>query len=197
MRVLGLDPGLHRTGVAVVDGRVGEMHLRHAECLETPPSISDPARLALLFGLLDRLLSAHRPEVAAVEKLFFASNRRSAMRVAEARGVATCVLARHHLDIAEYTPLQVKESVAGWGGAPKAQVAQMTSTWLGLDSIPGPDDVTDACAIAVCHHNRAPLASLDGGVARTAVVTGRDAPTPALRAAIAAARAGPAAGPRP
>src|SRR5262249_40018695 len=110
---------------------------------------------AALLAALDALLAAYRPDAAAVEQLFFASNRTTAMRVAEARGVALCALARFGLDAVEYTPMQVKESVAGHGGAAKPQVSRMVRALLRVEAIAGPDDVTDACAVAITHVHRA------------------------------------------
>jgi len=181
--VLGIDPGLHRTGVAVVDGRAGALTLLHAECLEIAAGDSDADRLARLFGLLEAVMVVHHPEVASVEKLFFATNRTSAIRVSEARGVALCAIARAGVPVIEYTPMQVKESVAGWGGAEKPQLAKMTMALLDIDHIDGPDDVADACAIAVCHHHRAPLHSQG-----RRPPTSRSGATPALAAAVDAAR---------
>jgi crossover junction endodeoxyribonuclease RuvC len=158
MRVLGVDPGLARTGVAVVEGSPGSLRLRHAACLETPATAADPHRLALLLGALEQLIARERPQAAAVERLFFSTNRRTAMRVGEARGVILCGLARAGLEVAEYTPLQVKEAVAGWGAAPKAQVTRMVRSLLSAADLAGTDDVADACAVAVCHHHRARLA---------------------------------------
>jgi crossover junction endodeoxyribonuclease RuvC len=156
--VLGVDPGLARTGVAVVEGSPGALRLRHAACLETPATAADPDRLARLLGALEQLVARERPEAAAVERLFFTTNRRTAMRVGEARGVILCGLARAGLEVAEYTPLQVKEAVAGWGGAPKAQVTRMVRSLLAVDTLDGADDVADACAVALCHHHRVRLA---------------------------------------
>ncbi|MFN2452424.1 MAG: crossover junction endodeoxyribonuclease RuvC [Candidatus Dormibacteria bacterium] len=160
MLVLGVDPGLARTGVAVVSGRPGSLQLVEAVCIETRPGRPDAARLLAVFEALDALVLRLRPEVAAVEKLFFATNRRSAMRVSEARGAALCAIARHGVTVAEYTPLQVKEAVAGWGAAEKRQVGRMVAALLGENGIAGPDDVADACAVAVCHHHRAGLSAL-------------------------------------
>jgi len=154
MRVLGVDPGLARTGVAVVEGAPGALRLLHASCIETAPGVPDASRLAALLTALDALLAAHRPDAAAVEQLFFATNRTTAMRVAEARGVALCALARFGLDPVEYTPMQVKESVAGHGGAAKPQVQRMVRALLCVDTLPGPDDVADACAVAIAHVHR-------------------------------------------
>jgi crossover junction endodeoxyribonuclease RuvC len=183
MIVLGVDPGLARTGVAVVEGTPGSLRLRHAGCLETPAGTPDPVRLALLLGALELLIVRERPQAAAVEQLFFSTNRRTAMRVGEARGVILCGLARAGLAVAEYTPLQVKEAVAGWGAAPKPQVARMVRTLLGGAAVEGHDDVADACAVAVCHHHRA---RLSGAARGPAVATGM---TAGLAAAVARARA--------
>ena len=159
MRVLGVDPGLARTGVAVVEGSPGNLRLVHAACIETKPGSSDAVRLTELFAQLTAMLAEHRPQSAAVEKLFFASNTTTAMRVAEARGVALCGLAQAGLEVVEYTPMQVKESVAGWGGAAKPQVQRMVRTLLKIEALPGPDDVADACAVAITHVHRARMSS--------------------------------------
>ena len=190
MRVIGVDPGLARTGVAVVEGEPGALRLVHAGCVETRPGVSDAARLAQLLGELDGLVSLHRPDTAAVEQLFFASNRTTAMRVAEARGVALCALARAGLEVVEYTPMQVKESVAGHGGAAKPQVGRMVRTLLGVDAIPGPDDVADACAVAITHLHRARMGRAVGS--RVAANGGHNSSR--LAAAIAAAQARQASG---
>jgi crossover junction endodeoxyribonuclease RuvC len=157
VRVLGVDPGLARTGVAIVEGSPGHLVLVHAACIETIPQTSEAARLAVLFELVVEACASLRPEVAAVEQLFFSTNRRTAMRVSEARGVVLCALAREGVAVAEYTPTQVKEAVCGYGAARKQQVARMVSNLLGVDGVPGHDDVADACAVAVCHHHRGRL----------------------------------------
>ena len=110
MRVLGIDPGLARTGVAVVDGAPGHLVLLHAACIETVPQTSEAMRLAILFDLVVEACTSLRPEVAAVEELFFSTNRRTAMRVSEARGVVLCALAREGVAVAEYTPWDPLES---------------------------------------------------------------------------------------
>ncbi|HZU76660.1 MAG TPA: crossover junction endodeoxyribonuclease RuvC [Dehalococcoidia bacterium] len=156
MRVLGVDPGLGRTGVAVVDGAPSSLRLLHAARLDTVPQTTDAARLVSLFELLDSVVREHRPDAAAVEQLFFSTNRRTAMQVAQARGVILLALARHSVAVHEYTPGQVKQAVCGYGGARKAQVMRMTVRLLGLDV--ASDDVADACAVAICHHHRARLA---------------------------------------
>jgi crossover junction endodeoxyribonuclease RuvC len=155
MRVLGVDPGLARTGVAVVEGSPGALALIHAGCIDTHPGAPDAQRLALLFTAVESAVAVHRPDVAAVEQLFFATNRTTAMRVGEARGVVLCALARAGVAVAEYTPPEVKEAVAGYGGAGKAQVGRMVRALLRVERIEGPDDAADACAVAICHHHRA------------------------------------------
>ena len=166
MRVLGVDPGLARTGVAVVEGSPGHLVLIHASCIETAPQTNEAGRLATLFQLVVDACNTLRPDVAAVEELFFSTNRRTAMRVSEARGVILCALAREGVAIAEYTPNQVKEAVCGYGSARKPQVSRMVATLLGVAEIPGHDDVADACAVAVCHHHRKSLGALTQTVVR-------------------------------
>jgi len=185
MRVLGVDPGLARTGVAVVEGAPGSLRLVHAGCVSTSPGVPDATRLVVLFDALCQLASLHTPDVAAVEQLFFASNRTTAMRVGEARGVVLCALARAGLEVVEYTPMQVKESVAGYGGAAKPQVGRMVCTLLRVDAIPGPDDTADACAVAITHVHRARM----GGAVRVAANGGNN-PATRLAEAIARAQAG-------
>ena len=161
-RVLGVDPGLARTGIAIVDGMPGRLSLVYDGVLETVPQTSEAARLVNLFDLVMDACRAWQPEVAAVEELFFSTNRRTAMRVSEARGVVLCALARANVAVAEYTPTQVKEAVCGYGAARKAQVSRATAQLLHIDSLPGVDDRADACAVAICHHHRARLHSLVG-----------------------------------
>jgi crossover junction endodeoxyribonuclease RuvC len=160
MCVLGIDPGLGRTGVAVVDGAPGALLLIHAARLDTVPQTSEPSRLANLYELVADVLLRYAPDIVAVEQLFFSTNRLTAMRVSEARGVILCAIARDGRPVAEYTPTQVKEAVCGYGAAHKQQVVRMTKRLLALES--NADDVADACAVAVCHHHRARLGALVG-----------------------------------
>jgi crossover junction endodeoxyribonuclease RuvC len=182
VRVLGVDPGLGRTGVALVEGHPGSLQLVHAECIETGPEEADGPRLLELSRLLAQSAGSLHPDVAAVERLFFSTNRQTAMRVSQARGVILCTLAAAGIPIAEYTPNEIKESVAGYGGATKRQVLRMCGALLGVDQIPGPDDTADACAAAICHHHRAglgPQVTVTGTASRV---------SPALELAIAVAR---------
>jgi crossover junction endodeoxyribonuclease RuvC len=182
VRVLGVDPGLGRTGVAIVDGGPGDLTLVHSSCLSTPTGVDDAQRLFMLSGLISAVMGEYRPSFAAVERLFFSTNRSTAMRVSEARGVLLCALAGAGIPVFEYTPNEVKEAVAGYGAARKPQVLRMTRQLLCVESIEGPDDVADACAIAVCHHHRAAL-TLRLRHQRTR------SPVSALDTAVAAARA--------
>jgi crossover junction endodeoxyribonuclease RuvC len=188
VRVLGVDPGLARTGVAVVEGRPGALRLVHAGCVETAAGQDGAQRLAVLFAELEDTVRRHRPEAAAVEELFFATNRRSALLVSEARGVVLCVLARAGLAVAAYTPMQVKEAVAGYGAATKPQVGRMTRALLGVEKIDGPDDVTDACAVAICHHHRVRSPEQVGSGHRLTNAR-HDRMSPGLAAAVASAQA--------
>lgn len=181
MRVLGVDPGLGRTGVALVEGHPGSLRLVHAECIETGPEEADGPRLLALSRLLSQLAVSHNPDVAAVERLFFSTNRQTAMRVSQARGVILCTLAAARIPIAEYTPNEIKESIAGYGGATKRQVLRMCEALLGVEKIAGPDDTADACAAAICHHHRAGLEPHLATAPASRV-------SPALELAIAAAR---------
>jgi crossover junction endodeoxyribonuclease RuvC len=146
---------LERTGIAVVDGAPSRLTLVHWQRLDTVPQTSGAGRLANLFDLVSGVAVAYQPDVAAVEQLFFSTNRRTAMRVSEARGVILCALAVAGVSVVEYTPTQVKSAVCGYGGARKPQVARMVTQLLNVES--ASDDVTDACAVAVCHHHRASL----------------------------------------
>ena len=188
MLVLGVDPGLGRTGIAVVDGGPGSLRLVHAECLSTSADDDDAQRLYQLSSMISVLVERHRPAAAAVERLFFSTNRSTAMRVSEARGVLLCALAAASVPVAEYTPNEVKEAVAGYGSARKPQVMRMVSSLLDVERIDGPDDVADACAVAICHHHRAAMT-----VRLPTVLRGRGT---ALDSAVAAARARLAGGPR-
>jgi crossover junction endodeoxyribonuclease RuvC len=181
VRVLGVDPGLGRTGVALVEGRPGTLRLVHVSCIETAALQADGARLLLLSRSLAQLAGQLLPDVAAVERLFFSTNRQTAMRVSEARGVILCALAGAGVPVAEYTPNEVKESIAGYGGATKRQVLRMCASLLQVERIDGPDDAADACAAAICHHHRAGLGR------RTAVGPGSRM-APGLEAAVLAAQ---------
>jgi len=149
---LGIDPGIATTGfglVCVQDD--GSMQAVDYGVLITPPDLPIHRRLLQLRSDLQALLTRHHPDTAAVERLFFQRNVSTAIAVGEARGVTLLVLAEVGLDVAEYTPNEVKQAVAGYGSAQKRQVQEMVRTLLGLSDIPRPDDAADALAIAITH----------------------------------------------
>lgn len=148
--ILGLDPGIARTGFGLVETRPG-LRLVEAGLLETPAQLPAAERLAELRRQAVSLLARLQPDAVAIERLFFQANAKTAMQVAEARGVLMGACAEAELVVAEYTPQQVKQSVASFGGADKAQVAAMVVRLLKLKETPKPDDVTDGIAIALCH----------------------------------------------
>jgi len=149
--VLGIDPGTAITGYGVVESRDGEMRLVTCGVITTPADMGLPNRLQAIYRGLARIIAQYHPAEAAVEELFFARNARTALAVGHARGVTLLALADAGLTIAEYTPLQVKQAVTGYGQAEKDQVQQMVRLLLGLDAIPRPDDAADAVAVAICH----------------------------------------------
>ena len=120
-----------------------------------------PERLLQLYEKLKELVELHRPGSGAVEKLFFARNVKTALTVGQARGVAMLALAEAGVSVAEYTPKEVKQAVAGYGGADKSQVQKMVQSLLGLEDIPHPDDAADALAVAICHLHSARMRSLE------------------------------------
>jgi crossover junction endodeoxyribonuclease RuvC len=160
MLVIGIDPGTATTGYGLVRDTADALELVDFGVIETAAGLSLPERLLLLHGQLKKLLFLHQPDSGAVEKLFFQRNVRTAMAVGQARGVALLALAEAGLNVAEYTPLEVKQAVVGYGAAEKSQVQQMVRTLLGMEAIPKPDDAADALAIAICHLHSARFASL-------------------------------------
>lgn len=152
MRVLGIDPGLTRCGVAVVDGRLGRMPtLVAVDAITTRSSEPTPRRLLHIETQLERWVSEYRPEVVAIERVFADQNVLSVIGTAQAAGLGMLVAARHGLEVFQHTPTEVKASITGSGRADKAQVGQMVARILRLDSPPKPADAADAAALAVCH----------------------------------------------
>lgn len=151
MKVLGIDPGIALTGFGLLGVEGDTLHLLHAGCIVTAEDLSPEKRLRLLFEELGALFTTHAPEEVAVEELFFNRNAKTAFSVGAARGVVLLCAALYGVPVYEYTPLEVKQAVVGYGRATKLQVAHMVRQILRCESIPGPDDVTDALAVAVCH----------------------------------------------
>lgn len=152
MLVVGVDPGTATTGYGFVrELPDGSLEAVEFGAILTPPDMPMPERLLELFRQLNVKLLLHHPDSGAVEKLFFSRNVSTAISVGQARGVILLALAASGISMEEYSPLEVKQAVAGYGGAPKAQVQQMVRTLLALPEIPRPDDAADALAIAICH----------------------------------------------
>ncbi len=148
-RVLGIDPGLAVTGYCVVDERGSGGTLVHSGHLRTKPALPRAERLYRIFDVVAALLAEYEPHEVSIEQQFVAENVRSAMAVGEARAAAMVAAAAAGIPVFEFTPAAVKESVAGWGNAPKEQVAQMVAVHLGVTEVPGPLDVSDAAALAL------------------------------------------------
>lgn len=152
MVVIGIDPGTATTGYGILREQAsGQLEVINYGVIQTAADQPMPERLLELYRQLNEIILLHRPDSGAVEKLFFQRNVRTAISVSQGRGVILLALANHGLPVAEYTPLEVKQAVAGYGGAEKRQVQEMVRMLLDLDRIPQPDDAADALAIAICH----------------------------------------------
>jgi crossover junction endodeoxyribonuclease RuvC len=152
MRVLGVDPGLTRCGVGVVDGRPGRPpSLVHADVIRTPAGAGIAARLLALEEEIDTWLAEYRPDAVAVERVFSQHNVRTVMGTAQAGAVAIVCAARSGLPVALHTPSEVKAAVTGSGRAGKDQVTAMVMRLLRMDAPPRPADTADALALAICH----------------------------------------------
>jgi len=152
MLVLGIDPGTATTGYGFVrETRDGSLIAVDYGVIKTPAKTPMSERLLQLYEELNAKILLHQPQSGAVEKLFFQTNVRTAITVAQGRGVAILSLANAKLPVGEYTPLEIKQAVAGYGKADKNQVQQMVRILLDLDAIPKPDDAADALAVAICH----------------------------------------------
>jgi crossover junction endodeoxyribonuclease RuvC len=152
MLVIGIDPGTATTGYGLVrENEDGSLSLVDFGAILTSADLPMHKRLLELSRQLQELLLLHRPQSSAVEKLFFQKNVRTALTVGQARGVVLLALAQAGIEVSEYTPLEVKQAVTGYGGADKSQVQHMVRALLSLRDIPRPDDAADALAIAICH----------------------------------------------
>ena len=150
MTILGVDPGTATTGYGIIKKERDKLTQLDFGCIKTSPGHETPKRLQLLHEGLETIIQKYKPETAAVEKLFFTTNVKTAISVAQARGVILETLASAGIEIYEYTPLQVKQAVTTYGKADKMQVQKMVMTLLHLEEIPRPDDAADALAIAIC-----------------------------------------------
>lgn len=156
MRVLAIDPGYGRCGMAVMEKREGKEILVFSDCVETAATDPFPDRLAVVADACARLAAEHKPDYMALEKLYVTKNQKTAMQVAEVRGALLQVAAVAGLLVSEYTPGQVKQATTGWGGADKTAVAQMIHALVKIDKLIKYDDEYDAIAIGITHlaHHR-------------------------------------------
>ena len=155
LRIMGIDPGYAIVGYGVVDFSGYQFQTVDYGSIQTQAGVAFERRLEQIWDQLCVLLRQHKPPAMAVERLFFQNNQKTAIDVAQARGLVLLCAVKHGVEIAEYTPLQVKQAVVGYGKADKNQVQQMTKTLLGLAAVPKPDDTADALAIAICHGHSA------------------------------------------
>lgn len=153
MRVLGIDPGSLKSGYGLVDEQQGQLTVVDYGVIRTIPDTPLAQRLLLISARLQELIARHAPDEVAVEDVFVAKNAQSSLKLGQARGAILLTVAQAGLPVAEYTPLEVKQSAVGYGRADKEQVQQMVKVLLRLKEIPTPDDAADALAIAICHHH--------------------------------------------
>ena len=151
MIILGIDPGLAIVGWGVVEYKNTKFRTIAYGSVQTPAGMRTEARLKAIYEGICELIEKYRPEAMAVEELFFTNNVTTGIRVAEARGIILLAAEQAGLQIQEYTPMQVKQAVVGYGRAEKKQVITMVTMLLGLPKPPSPDDTADALAIAICH----------------------------------------------
>src|SRR5262245_18331664 len=147
--VLGIDPGTAALGWGIVEAKGGRIRAVDSGCLITKPDASLPQRLLAIHGLLDELIALHRPDILAVERLFFSRNVQTAFAVGQARGVVLLAAAQAEIPVREATPSEIKVAVTGHGRADKEQVGKMVAVALGLREAPKPDDTSDALAVAI------------------------------------------------
>lgn len=152
MRILGIDPGTGILGFGVIEiDSKNKAHLVDAGVIRTPVNEDTSVRLLTIYDELTSLIKELKPQAMSVEKLFFAQNVTTAMTVAQARGVVLLCGKQHNLELAEYTPLQIKQAITGYGRADKKQIQEMVRVILELKVVPKPDDCADALAAAICH----------------------------------------------
>lgn len=155
MRILGIDPGVATVGFGIIEASRQRNTLIRCGVISTPAGLPLSERLGLIYADMNELLDTFRPDETAVEELFFNTNLTTGIAVAHGRGVILLALEQRRLPIFEYTPMQVKQAVVGYGKAEKRQVMDMTRRLLRMDKLPRPDDAADALAIALCHSRSA------------------------------------------
>ena len=151
MRILGIDPGYGITGFGLVDAQRGQYQLLRCGVITTPPNTDFSWRLEVIYNDMVQLLQVAKPDVVAIEELFFGQNVTTGIGVAQSRGVILLAIRQAGIEVFSYKPAQVKQSVVGYGNATKHLVLDMTKRLLRLDAMPKPDDAADAIALALCH----------------------------------------------
>ena len=151
MRILGIDPGYGITGFGLIEGERGQFRLLRCGAITTPAGADFSARLEMIYEDMKELLRVCEPDCVAIEELFFGQNVTTGIGVAQSRGVILLAIRQAGLQVYPYKPMQVKQSVVGYGNATKHQVQDMTRRILRLEKMPKPDDAADAIAIALCH----------------------------------------------
>jgi crossover junction endodeoxyribonuclease RuvC len=149
MIILGIDPGTAQVGYGIIK-KQSELKAVDYGCIKTSPSFSTAERLKQTHQEITKLIKKHKPNIIAIEDIFFFKNLKTAIKVSQARGVALLTASQMKIKVAEYTPLQVKQAVTSYGRADKAQVQKMVKILLKLKEIPKPDDAADALAVAIC-----------------------------------------------
>ncbi|OHD23954.1 MAG: crossover junction endodeoxyribonuclease RuvC [Spirochaetes bacterium GWC1_27_15] len=153
MLVIGVDPGIESTGIGVVEEKNNRLSLVHSELIKTLASDGTPKRLEIIFEKINKIIDSYQISFASVEKLFFAKNVKTAMVVSEARGAILLALQLKNIPIYEYTPLQVKQALIGYGRGTKDQIQSLVKIILNLSELPKQDDVADGIALAITHIN--------------------------------------------
>lgn len=159
MRILGIDPGVAIVGYGVIEYKKNVFKVIDYGKITSPAHTPLPKRLKMVYDGVTELVSAFKPDVVAIEELFFNTNVKTAIAVGHARGVLVLAAENAGIPVAEYTPLQIKQAVVGYGRADKNQVQQMVKMFLSLNEIPKPDDTADALAVAICHAHSASLSN--------------------------------------
>ncbi|TDF97658.1 crossover junction endodeoxyribonuclease RuvC [Paenibacillus piri] len=151
MRIMGIDPGIAIVGFGLIDKQGSRLVPVQYGCIQTEAHTDSALRLKMVYDSMVQLIDTYKPDAVAIEKLFFNRNVTTAMSVSQARGVLLLAAVQKGLELGEYTPLQVKQAIVGYGKAEKKQVQEMVRMFLRLSAVPKPDDVADALAVAICH----------------------------------------------
>jgi crossover junction endodeoxyribonuclease RuvC len=161
MRIIGIDPGTATTGYGVVDKLGASPELVDYGAITTSPRQTAPERLLDVYNQVNEIIDRYKPDVIVMERLFFAKNQTTAIAVGKACGVMQFAAAQRGLPVVEYTPMEVKQAVVGYGGAEKKQIQYMIQRILNLKEVPKPDDAADALALAICHAHAEKIRSLN------------------------------------